>query len=116
LKTLVDNYLFLKDVPKVPPVVALGGSYSGASAAWVRMRYPDTVAAAVAESGPVVATYDFFAYDRSNKAAFGSPPGPNATVGCVGVLLPLLSMESTAAALLSCPRLGSTLACVSVSI
>jgi hypothetical protein len=55
------------------PVVALGGSYSGASAAWVRLQYPNTITASIAESGPVEATLDFFGYDQSNAAALLSP-------------------------------------------
>jgi pimeloyl-ACP methyl ester carboxylesterase len=55
------------------PVVAIGGSYSGASAAWARMTYPETFSSAISESGPVEATLDYFAYDASNAAALLSP-------------------------------------------
>ena len=45
------------------PIVSTGGSYSGASAAWLRAAYPDLVSAAIAESGPIFADVDFYGYD-----------------------------------------------------
>jgi hypothetical protein len=57
VKAIVDH-VKLDPKYKDSPVVALGGSYSGASAAWVRLRYPETITAAIAESGPVEATLD----------------------------------------------------------
>ena len=50
------------------PVVAIGGSYSGASAAWARMTYPETFSSAISESGPVEATLDYFAYESAKTA------------------------------------------------
>jgi len=47
------------------PVIATGGSYAGASAAWFRTAYPSVVSAALAESGPILATVDFYEYDNT---------------------------------------------------
>ena len=60
-------------VPRGTPVVSMGGSYAGASAAWIRFRYPNDVAAALAASPPIRATLDFRAYDASNAVALSTP-------------------------------------------
>ncbi|PIO65560.1 hypothetical protein TELCIR_12762 [Teladorsagia circumcincta] len=41
------------------PWVTFGGSYSGALAAWARVKHPELVAMAVGSSGPVQAEVDF---------------------------------------------------------
>jgi pimeloyl-ACP methyl ester carboxylesterase len=44
--------------------IAFGGSYAGALAAWLRLKYPELIYAAVASSAPVHATVDFSDYHR----------------------------------------------------
>lgn len=76
LADIVFLLAHIKDAMKLPanhPVVSLGGSYSGASAAWIRMLYPSQITAAIALSPPIRATLDFRAYDESNAAALASP-------------------------------------------
>lgn len=59
------------------PIIAFGGSYGGMLAAWIRMKFPNVVTAAIASSAPIlyfkdvtplevfysISTYNF---DRSN--------------------------------------------------
>ena len=59
--------------PAASATVVQGGSYAGASAAWMRRTYPSLVDAAIAQSPPVTATYDYYQYDVSNLVALSSP-------------------------------------------
>ena len=67
-QALADLNHFLYALPgllrvnSIGKVVTVGGSYPGALSAWARLRYPQSVHAAWASSGPVQADYDFFGY------------------------------------------------------
>jgi lysosomal Pro-X carboxypeptidase len=57
LADYVDLIYQIKKEYKVPPhahpVIAIGGSYGGMLAAWIRMKYPGTIAGAIAASAPI---------------------------------------------------------------
>lgn len=64
-QALADLAEFIVDIKpkyKIPPTakwVAFGGSYPGSLAAWLRMKYPHLIHAAVSSSGPLLAKIDF---------------------------------------------------------
>jgi pimeloyl-ACP methyl ester carboxylesterase len=62
--------LFSAD-PLPPAWICVGGSYSGATSAWFRTKYPHLVQAAVSSSGVVNAIYDFHAWDGQVSASVG---------------------------------------------
>lgn len=76
-QNLADVAALIKHVraqlPSVGATVTLGGSYAGASSAWMRHTYPDLVDAAVAQSPPITAFVGFPGYDVSNLVALSSP-------------------------------------------
>ena len=62
------------------PWVALGGSYPGSLAAWLRLKYPHLVAGSVSTSGPLRAKADFFEYLEVVEASLDTVPGCAAVV------------------------------------
>ena len=53
------------------PVISFGGSYSGATCAWFRARYPEVTMACVSSSGVVDARLDFPQFDEHVSRAIG---------------------------------------------
>lgn len=52
---------------KYSPVIAIGGSYGGMLAAWMRMKYPNAVAGALAGSAPILQFPDEYDCGLFNK-------------------------------------------------
>lgn len=52
------------ELPPAPETryIVYGGSYSGNLAAWMRLKYPDIVFAAVPSSAPVQMSYNYYQY------------------------------------------------------
>jgi len=65
-QALADLATFIEDMNQqhnlTGPWVAIGGSYPGSLAGWLRLKYPHLVTGSVASSGPVFAKPDFFEY------------------------------------------------------
>ena len=73
------------------PWVALGGSYPGSLAAWLRLKYPHLVTGSVSTSGPLLAKADFFEYlevvTASLDTVSGCVPALKTAVKRLGKLL-----------------------------
>jgi len=65
-QALADVSTFLSYIrtqyPKITDVISFGGSYSGALAAWFRLKYPHITLGSVASSAPVLAVLDMISY------------------------------------------------------
>jgi len=83
LKDVVALIDYMRASPKfksISSVIAVGGSYSGALAAWIRRLYPEKIHAAIAHSPVVNAFMDFPQYGISNLVALSSPDSRCANV------------------------------------
>jgi len=84
-------------MPADTAFVAFGGSYSGALAGWLRLKYPSHVIASVATSSPVEAELDFTQYlevvtqSLANPLVGGSTQCTDTISSAVGSLTKLLS-------------------------
>jgi len=77
---LIDYMRASQKFKSISSVIAVGGSYSGALAAWIRRLYPEKVHAAIAHSPVVNAFMDFPQYGISNLVALSSPDSRCANV------------------------------------
>ena len=78
-QALADAALFVRQMNVVHNLtsdsrwISFGGSYSGELAAWVRIKYPHLIYAAVASSAPVSAIVDYDGYDPIVANALAYP-------------------------------------------
>lgn len=59
------------DLSAVRQLFTIGGSYPGSLSAWMRLKFPHLVTAALASSAPVRAKSDFYEYDQMLASALG---------------------------------------------
>jgi len=81
------------------PWVAVGGSYPGSLAGWLRLKYPHLVSGAVATSGPVAAKPDFPEYLQVVQEALkSSTPGCSEALSRAASQLTALVLNKSAQA------------------
>lgn len=68
------------------PVIAFGGSYGGMLAAWLRMKYPNMVAGALAASAPIWQFTGLAPCDSYNKGVTKDFQLADSTGKCVGAI------------------------------
>lgn len=56
--TMLENIRKNRKGAEKSPVIAIGGSYGGMLAAWLRMKFPNVVAGAIASSAPILQFQD----------------------------------------------------------
>lgn len=77
--------------------ISFGGSYPGALSAWLRLKYPHVVYAAVASSAPVLAKLNFEGYNEVLSSALATP----LVGGCPGCLANVNAAFSQVSAMLA---------------
>ncbi|KAJ3325904.1 hypothetical protein HDV06_002289 [Boothiomyces sp. JEL0866] len=81
-QALADGYTFIKSYSKQVNSksrwIAVGGSYPGNLAAWMRLKYPDVVYAAHSSSAPVLAKPDFWEYGYAVDIGLAKSGGSDA--------------------------------------
>jgi len=74
LAVFIDSIKSQYNAPNAP-VITFGCSYSGALAAWFRMKYPTVTMASIASSAPVQAILDFYQYNEVVNNSFADIAG-----------------------------------------
>uniref|UniRef100_A0A915E2N3 Uncharacterized protein n=1 Tax=Ditylenchus dipsaci TaxID=166011 RepID=A0A915E2N3_9BILA len=76
-QALADAAIFIQSINKKhnftnPTWIVFGGSYPGSLSAWLRLKFPELVAGAVASSAPVELKVDYFEYYQTAQNAINA--------------------------------------------